>query len=726
MKLRQVFAFLMAVLMLTATLASCAGGLTTTDGTAADTTTDGATTTEKPNGGTTTTEKPNGGMTDPVVDESDWLSGYLDTMPTLVINTKDGAPIVSKTEYISGSITVNSTEDAYNMKNAEIEIRGRGNNTWTLEKKSYRIKFAEKTNLLGQGAGPARSWTLLAVHCDQSMLRTAAAFTFASKLPGIDYSSSVRFVRLLLNGSYQGVYQVSEQMQVQEYRVNVDDTVTDGEEIGFLLELDQNVSSDEVKISDGWGNTYVLKSDYYDAKQLDFITDAMFNAFGAVTTGDQEFISEYIDLESVVDAYIVEELFKNLDVGWGSFYMYRDIGGKLHFGPLWDFDLAAGNADPDNADPNFSKPQYLYVGDTTCTYRQSSRWFKLLCEYDWFNEMVKERWFALADIVNKVPTYVRRVAELYSEEFDENFTKWQIFGHRINREPAAIRALKSHDAHAEYLAKWLEQRISWMNDYYNGKVSARPDGSSSSTLPSFSGGKGSQSDPFIIATAKDFYELTNAMLFDEKFTSKYFLQTADIDMRDYPGYNGIGKGSTFAGTYNANGHSITVKIEGSDECIFPYVTGTVMNLVTYGSITNTEQAAGITRSVRKTGEIINCASYITLSSPKQAVGIAASNQEGGGTILGCFFGGVLEGNGVRSGAINYFVDGYGGTFGYNYYLNTAVGKSKGNETAVKASEYATVVNELNDNLSKLDSGVDTSLLCQWKLQDGKMVLVPKA
>lgn len=708
MKLRHMIALLLAAVMLTASLVSCFGETTTVDGT----TTEGVT--------TTTTTKPNSQKPPaPSVDTGDWLSGYLDKMPTFVINTEGNAPIQSKEVYIGATMTVNSTEEAYNMKNAQIEIRGRGNNTWTLEKKSYRIKFAEKTNLLGQGGGPARSWTLLAVHCDQSMLRVAAALTYAAKLSGIDFSSSVRFARVFLNGRYDGVYQVSEQMQVQDYRVNVDDTITEGGEIGFLVEYSKR--PDDVYVNDGWGNSYVVKSDFYNDQQLRYISDCLSNAFEALTTGDKGYISDFIDLDSVVDTYIVEELFKNLDVGWGSFYMYQDIGAKLHFGPVWDFDLSAGNADPDDGDPNFSKPQGIYVGDTTCNYQQSHRWFKIFCEYDWFKEMVKERWFEVTGVTKEIPSYVRRVAALYSDEFDENFERWPIFGNRINREPAAIRALKTHDAHVEYLAKWLEQRIAWLDDYFAGKNPS--DGGSEEYT--FSGGNGTKASPYLIATAKDFNSFTTAMLFGEKFSNKHFKQTADIDMTGYTGYNGVGKNCTFAGTYNGNGYGITAKISGRDECVFPYVTGTVMNVVTYGSISNTDQAAGITRSVRKTGAIINCASYMTLISPKQAVGIAASNQEGGGTISGCFFGGSINAEGVRSGAINYFVDGYGGTFSYNYCLDTAVGSSKGNETVIKASELSSTVGRMNQNLSKLAGDADKSVLCEWKLQNGKLVLVSK-
>ena len=713
---RRLIAAFLAILMLGLALTSCFSSVTTPAVTEGDSpaTTAPDSSGKTPDSSTPTTTKPSTPNTtkpSTPVEDPDWLSGYLEKMPTFTINTENGAPITSKEVYQNGTITVDTEEDAYNMDKAVIEIRGRGNYTWSgTEKKSYRIKFAEKTNLLGQGDGPARSWTLLAVHCDQSMLRTAAALTLADRLSGIDYSSSVRFAHLYLNGDYLGVYQVSEQMQVQKYRVNVDDTVTEGEEIGFLVELDTQAS--EFPVTDGFGNKYEIKSDVWNDDQYVYIADTLNIAYESITTGERDYIEELIDLDSVVDAYIVEELFKNLDVGWGSFYMYQEIGGKLHFGPLWDFDLSAGNADANDNDPNFPMPQYIYVGSGDYRYSQSHPWFIELMRFEWFQKLCKERWLEILDIVNEVPNYVRRVGTLYSADFDKNFERWPIFGHKINREPAQVRALKSHDEHVEYVAKWLETRIAWLTDYANGKVGALP-GAPGEFMGS--GGTGTASDPYLVSNEKDFYDFTAAMLYGETFEGKYFKQTADLDMAGYIGYTGIGKPYVFAGFYNGNGYQVNVAIESEDGCVFPYVTGTVVNVMTTGTVTNGAQAAGIARSVRRGGAIVNCASYVKVTSYRQAAaGITASNQEGGGIVSGCFFGGELVCE--STGAINIFIDGRGGEFSYNYCLTANVGTSVGNETAVDGAQELHTT--LNQNLTKLSGGVDASVLCSWRQGEG--------
>ena len=732
MKKMKLLLSVLTVLLLVSLFVACGGSSDTTKQTANTTNPVDTTNPVTENNGTTakpgTTEKPGTVVTPADTTKGDQKPtppvtlgktyGLPDEMPVLHINTY-GKNITSKEEYIPGLVTIDNVNDAFALEDAEIEIRGRGNYSWSsTEKKSYRIKFAEKTNLLGQGNGPCRSWTLLAVHCDQSMLRTAAAFYFGRSLSGLDFVSSATFAKVYLNDEFLGVYQVSDQMQVNQYRVNVDDSPNEEYEIGFLVELDRNAY--ELPVSDGY-NTYEIKSDIHSTLHYVYVEESLIYAYEAVLGGDKQEIEELIDLDSVVDSYLVEELLKNLDVGWGSFYMWQEAGGKLHFGPVWDFDLSAGNADPNDGNPAFSAPQYLYVGSSKYNYSQSNSWFVTLMQYDWFRELVKERWNEVVGIANELPRYVRAVAELYSEEFDENFERWPIFGQQINREPAAIRKLKNHDEHAEYLAKWLETRIAWLTKCFNGEV---PDDPVEGVVDfECSGGNGTKASPYLIANANDFASFTNALMMGAEFKGMYFLQTSNINMIGYAGYNGIGKEGTFAGVYDGNGHIIKADISGSDEAIFPYVTGVVMNLITEGKVNNTDQAAGITRSVRKGGLILNCLSTMDITSQFQnAGGIAASNQSSGGTISGCVFVGKIQGAEVV-GPINAYMDGRSGTFTYNYYLATAGGDAVGNDTAFDSVAGLDAI--LNGNLSKLDAGQYQSLLCSWKLNNGSLVMEHK-
>lgn len=152
-------------------------------------------------------------------------------------------------------------------------------------------------------------------------------------------------------------------------------------------------------------------------------------------------------------------------------------------------------------------------------------------------------------------------------------------------------------------------------------------------------GSGTKEDPYIIDKAWKFVEVTEAMAAGETYSEKYLLQTCDIDLADYAGYTGIGKDAEFAGVYDGGSFKINVKLEGNgDTCLFPVVTGKIMNLGSTGTIRSNEGCtAGIARSVNEGGAIVNCYSYADLNGVK-AGGIAASNK---GVINNCFFGGKI-------------------------------------------------------------------------------------
>ena len=150
-------------------------------------------------------------------------------------------------------------------------------------------------------------------------------------------------------------------------------------------------------------------------------------------------------------------------------------------------------------------------------------------------------------------------------------------------------------------------------------------------------GSGTKEDPYIIANKENFLKFTNNMISGETYEGKYIKQTANIDMSNVAGYVGIGSNGTFAGTYDGQGHTIAVNINASVEsgiAVFPYTTGTIMNLGTIGAITNTYPSeggcAGIARSVRETGAVVNCYSTIDLSATKDAGGIAWTLKESSG------------------------------------------------------------------------------------------------
>ncbi|MGM9637740.1 MAG: CotH kinase family protein [Eubacteriales bacterium] len=642
-------------------------------------------------------------------------------LPILYLTTKNGAAITSKEVYIEGTISVLNTEDQYLIDNLAMEIRGRGNYTWSSQapngKVPYKIKLSQKVNLLGEGNGKCKVWTLLADHCDQALLRNYTTLNFARSLSGIAWNSAARSVEVYLNGEYRGVFLLCEQNQVNEYRVNINDDIeAEPDQRGYLIELSGYAEDPYFVVN---GTKYQIISDLStDAnlfnRQCAYIEDYLWQCWYAVQSGDQATIEQLIDMDSVVDTYLVEELFKNLDAGWDSFYMYKDKDGKLTFGPIWDFDQSGGNAD--EGCENYYD---LRAGIT-------NTWFKTLLQYGWFKAKITARWNELKGQIDTIPDMIRAQAEAGYNSYCRNFERWPIFGQKINRETAVIRALSSYKEHYEYYANWMANRIDWLDEYWNAPTF------------SFTGeltltGSGTAQDPYKVTSAADFLNFTACVLSGQTFSGKTFIQTADIDMTGVKGYTGMGSGCTFAGTYNGAGHSITVDITGTDSSIFPYLTGKVFNVVAKGRVQNSGITAGLCRSVRTGGVLVNCISFVeVVSTGGNAGGITASNQASA-VISGCYFGGSLSSPSL-TGPINVWYADRNGTFSANFYANdidngTADVRLDREETSVDRSRSGaqTAVNALNGSLSSVasEAGLSASDLCGWTVVNDQPMLIAK-
>lgn len=665
---------------------------------------------------------------------------YLD-MPVIHLTTETGEDVYSKEEYINGTISITNCDKEFSITDRAMEIRGRGNNSWGYDKKSYRIKLNTKENLLGVGADDGKHWNLIANHCDQSLLRNYTALKFAAMMSGIDYSPACTNVEVYINGLYNGVYLLCEAIRVDDDRVAISEDAEAGTDIGYLLQLTRYA---EEPLFYAGGREYEIKSDlstdeWLAWEQTMFIEDYVSQCYDAVESGDRARIEELMDLDSIVDTYIVEETVKNLDVGWDSFYLYKDAGGKLFLGPVWDFDLSLGNA-------NEGCETFVDLYAAQNLKGQSNPWFYNLMGYHWFRELVAERWASkeVQDIVASLDDMIEEQATTYNRSFCRNFEEWQIFGQCMNREPRPIQNLKSYNQHYQYLVKWLNSRVEWMNAFIGSdryKEGYNTDQGGSIVIPptpdpepshkfTCSGGKGTQSDPYQISTPADFASFTKAMESGENFSGKHFLQTADLDMTTVKDYRGLGSDGTFAGVYNGNGYQIHAVLNGYDQCVFPYVAGLVMNLGTTGSVTNSQQAAGICRSIRQGGAIINCYSLMAVTSTDGGIagGLSASTQSGDIVLLNCYFGGTV--NGTNTSPSNVWYEGRTGSFAF-LYSPEDLGATNLSETAdllLSREEMKTeLAGKLNGNLTLLSQdykdlmmavakkyGVSPADLCEWQ------------
>lgn len=256
-------------------------------------------------------------------------------IPHIYINTEGNEPIKSKDDYVNTTIKIvaNGWGDDYEGKEFKDRVKGRGNSTWGLPKKPYRLKLDKKASILGLAT--EKDWVLLANYLDPTLMLNATAFKIGQLLD-LQYTNHAVPVDLTINGEYKGSYQLTEQVEISESRVNISDKT------GVLLELDTNFDEDYKFYSPNIGLPVMVKDpditsdEQFQKIKTEFI--AFENTIASTNFPNNNW-KDYIDIQSLVKYLIVYNLTLNMEINHPkSTYMYKEETGKYFMGPIWDFD----------------------------------------------------------------------------------------------------------------------------------------------------------------------------------------------------------------------------------------------------------------------------------------------------------------------------------------------------------------------------------------------------
>jgi CotH kinase protein len=382
------------------------------------------------------------------------------TLATLDINTA-GQPVALGT-YIAASYVVSDANGA-TLHQGPIEIRGRGNSTWSLDKKPYRVRLGDAQALLGMPS--SRHWVLLANHADKTLLRNDVTFELGRSL-GMAWTPRSRDVQVRLNGRYDGVYQLVEHIRIASDRVNIDELepeITAGAAItgGYLLQIDELSRGNARCFTTRIAQMTVCGEDpeelevlpaqrNYIAGYVQTAEDALYGAeFASPTRG----YAAHIDVDSAIQYYLASELVKNVDGNLRrSTYLWKPRGGKLHFGPLWDFDLAIGNA------------AYFGATDAQGWYIRSAPWFTRMFEDPRFADRVAATWREMKrdGRLDALLAHVDRRATELRDAQARNFERWPILDVNVFAN-VAWPFPNSYDNEVAYLRRFLVERMAWMD-----------------------------------------------------------------------------------------------------------------------------------------------------------------------------------------------------------------------------------------------------------------------
>lgn len=345
----------------------------------------------------------------------------------------------------STSATAATLDNEGNLSSEGIKkIKGRGNTSWDAEKKGFNITYNNAISL--DGMQNCKKFSIISNFQDAALSRNRILYDLADEI-GVPYASDSRFTEIYINGEYIGNYMMCEKVDIgkntlipdvaeEDYLDYVAKTAT---AFSFICEVDNNPSYDDFTVETSYSRLTIKSpelesSDENYNKVSTFIRakyDVMFDKLMSNATD----VNDYIDIESLAQVYLINELGKNWDAGAGSFFfVYKpDENGKFKFyaSPVWDYDNSLGNANGVENDL-----RNLGISD----YTLPTGWFAKLKNAYYGKNMLRES-VAKCDALNDmIPT-------VWFEQFVPAIEK------KLNGKGLNNTELYSADVYYDYLAK---------------------------------------------------------------------------------------------------------------------------------------------------------------------------------------------------------------------------------------------------------------------------------
>lgn len=363
----------------------------------------------------------------------------------VVIQTENSAPVLDKVNDIPCSYQILDSSGNIWLEKTGI-IRGRGNSTWDMPKKPYKVKFDEKSYVLGMPK--SKKWALLANYVDPSRIRNAMVYWMAQFI-GIPWSPRSRVMDVYLNGVYQGLYQFIETVEIEKTRVNIDNVeeATSGVELtgGYIMEVDVRL---EQNSEIGWRTRLNIpiifdEPDGDVSEQYDYMKNLTQSAEDALFSESfpNNNWQQYFDVDSWIQWYLLTELVCNNDAGFGASVKITKKRGddKLYLGPPWDYDASFGVT--------------FFINHPTNTWwvRVGATWIARMLEDPSFVSTMRDRWNSFksnlvkAGAVNHAQVLTDSIAVMLSDDL----------------------AAWPDSPSAPDLAAFLQNRINWMDGELN-------------------------------------------------------------------------------------------------------------------------------------------------------------------------------------------------------------------------------------------------------------------
>ena len=377
-----------------------------------------------------------------------------------------------------------------------IEIRGESSQFF--DKKSYGFEtWDSQYNDLDValiGFPEEEDWILYGPFSDKSLIRNKLIYELSNRMGR--YTTKTEFVELTINYEYKGLYIFMEKLKRDKNRIDIsklenadiDEELISG---GYIIKIDKSDMEDgsytdynsfqsqfdvfgnengDIRINFNYeypkpGEIHANQKNYIKNYFYEFESSLASNNFKDPING----FRKYIDEDSFIDFFILNELSNNVDGYRLSTYLQKDRNEKLVIGPIWDFNLSFGNADycgGERYDVWCFKFNERCLGD----YWNVPFWWNRLLEDEKFVDKLKGRWNQLRLNIlsdNNILTLIEEQYSFLNNETDiinRNFNKWKIFG--IYIWPNSFIGNNYYEE-IDFLKNWIKERTKWLDESIN-------------------------------------------------------------------------------------------------------------------------------------------------------------------------------------------------------------------------------------------------------------------
>ncbi len=391
-------------------------------------------------------------------------------LPLVVVHIENNAEPQDKVNYLACTITL-IPSDGGEIQTKTGSIRLRGNVSMTFDKKPYRIKFDKKQSVFGSPA-TAKKWTLINNYGDKTLMRNILAFE-ASRRMGMEYTPFCVPVDLMVNGEYKGCYQLCDQVEAGDGRIEVeemDETCIEGDWVtgGYHMEIDAYAYDEDCYFYSNYGTPVTIKypdSDDIVWQQTSYIRNYFNEMEGRLFASDYTNTTGYrskLDIDSFLRYFLVGEFTGNTDTFW-SMNMYKHRRNPLLYtGPVWDFDIAFENDYRTYPISNHSDFLYTFASNADNMYNFVYR----IINYD---IKTSAELLALWEDARKYKgmntesflEYVDETSDLLYASQRLNFIRWPILSTVVHQN---WEAAGTYEGEVEIVKNYIAERFNWLDN----------------------------------------------------------------------------------------------------------------------------------------------------------------------------------------------------------------------------------------------------------------------